>query len=330
MVDGTTLPMTEIALATGFRSIRRFNDAFLKRFRKSPSALRRCGEPIPGGNVTWRIAYRPPFAAEHLFGFLSRRTLGGVETGDAGSYARVIRLGRRISHFTARHLADQHALEFATPATNVGDLLEITRRVRCLFDLDADPLAIASQWKADPILGPELKKLPGIRVPGCWSGFELAVRAIVGQQVSVAGARTVTTRLVEKFGDSVSIPGQPALTHAFPTPAALARAVGGDWGMPEARADAIRGLARAVQAGKLELEADADPREVRERLMALPGIGPWTAEYIAMRALRDPDAFPFSDLVVKREMKKLGTAIDLAAWRPWRAYATLYLWNRST
>ena len=330
MVDNSDLSITEIAIATGFDSIRRFNDAFLKRFARSPSALRKA-QTVEGseGMLTWRLAYRPPFAGDSLFSFLAKRALTGVEAGDAKTYRRTVRLKGGPTILVIRHLPERHAVEVSVPSGHLVDLLDVSRRVRCLLDLDADPMAIVAQWKGDPILAAELKRAPGLRVPGCWDGFELAVRAIVGQQVSVEGARTVTSRLVERFGEPVSIPAWPELNKLFPTPAAFASAGGTGWGMPEARAQTIRTLAAAVARGEISLEPDADPIRVREQLVALPGIGPWTAEYVAMRALRDPDAFPFSDLVVKREVKALGAKVDLESWRPWRAYAVIYLWNRA-
>jgi AraC family transcriptional regulator of adaptative response / DNA-3-methyladenine glycosylase II len=251
------------------------------------------------------IRYRAPFDWHALAAFLSRRAIAGVESWSEGRYAR--------GPFSIRNDEETGSLILSTTARDVRDA---TTRARNLFDTDADPDAIISQLKNDRLLGPILRRHAGIRVPGGWDAFEIAVRAIIGQQVSVAGAITTLRKLVERFGH-------------FPTPEELARDPIA--GMPGERAATIRRLAAAVVSGDTILERGASLEESTARLTSIRGIGPWTANYIAMRALREPDAFPSGDLILQRnagvrsEKEMLGLA---ERWRPWRAYATMLLWNR--
>ena len=249
---------------------------------------------------------RPPFDWPHLLEWTASRAVAGLEIVDAGSYRRVVDDGR--------------IAEFASDGTTVevrGDVEP--QAVRRVLDLDHDPEALAAAFGDDPMLGPRLARAPGIRVPGAWSGFEIAVRAILGQQVSVAGARRTAAKLVETLGERAIVPA-PGLTNRFPTPAAVA---GGPFpGMPRGRERALRALAGAVRDG-LALDPPTDPADARAALLELPGVGPWTAEYVAMRALRDRDAWPGGDLWLRRA----AAGADPDAWRPWRAYAAMLLWQ---
>ena len=321
LMDETALPLTEIAIASGFGSIRRFNSAFRETWGRCPRDMRReRGQMAAAGSCTLELRYRPPFDWHALLGFLAARAIGGVEHVEGDTYRRTIVTAAGQGWIEVRP-ACAGALRLAVHCPDSSDLLAIASRARRLFDLDADPLAIATHLKTDPLLAPLVKRHPGLRVPGAWDGFELGVRTILGQQVSVAGASTLAARLVQKLGHPV--PFEVAgLTHTFPSAGEVADA---DLaiGMPAARAEAIRAFARAAVRGGLTFDAAVDSQTFQERLCALPGVGPWTAQYIAMRALSDPDAFPAGDLVLRRACA--GRAAEL--WQPWRAYAAMQIWQ---
>ena len=321
LIDETALPLTEIAIASGFGSIRRFNSAFLATWGRCPREMRRSRERTPAsGSVRLELRYRPPFDWDALIGFIAARAIRGVEFADGGVYRRTI-VTTHGPGWLEVHPTGKGALELTVHTPDSTDLLATTSRVRRMFDLDADPQAISSHLRRDPLLRPLLKARPGLRVPGAWDGFEIAVRAILGQQVSVAGASTLATRLAGKYGEAVPFDIE-GLTHTFPAPATLARAEL-DIGIPAARAETIRQFARAVASGEIAFDAAVDSREFQEKLRSLPGVGPWTAEYIAMRALSDPNAFPATDLVLKRACGGRETE----SWQPWRAYAAMHIWQ---
>lgn len=307
MLDHTRLPMSEIALAAGFGSIRRFNDAMKTAFGAAPTELRR-RNPGNGAAVEVRLAYRAPFDWDSLTAFLSYRAVAGVETFHQGMYTR--------GPFVIRNDEEARSLVLSMPAARAGEIRDAATRARHLFDTDADPHVIALHLKKGRLLRPIVSRHNGTRVPGAWDPFEIAVRAIVGQQVSVAGATTTLRKIVERFGH-------------FPTPEELAAET--ITGMPKERAATIARLAAAVVSGDLVLERGASLEESLSRLRSIRGIGPWTANYIAMRALREPDAFPSGDLVLQRHagVKSEKELLRLAEpWRPWRAYATMLLWSR--
>jgi AraC family transcriptional regulator, regulatory protein of adaptative response / DNA-3-methyladenine glycosylase II len=334
LVDQTGLSMTEVAFAAGFASIRQFNDVMRGEFGMPPSELRRggpggsSGADAGGGGLSLRLVHREPYAAAPLLGFLRVRAIPGVEEPTLDGLRRVVptRHGPGVAdlrpgegHVSARlHLPD------------LADLGMVVAALRRLLDLDADPVAVDAVLSADPALAPLVTARPGLRVPGAVDGFELAVRSILGQQVSVAGARTLAGRMVRALGTPLSgfEPVAPALTHAFPGPEAVADAAPADLaalGLTGMRVRALRALAAEVASGALVLDPGADRDEARARLTALPGVGVWTAEYVAMRALADPDAWPAGDLVLRRRLEARGG--DPARWRPWRAYGALHLWN---
>jgi AraC family transcriptional regulator of adaptative response / DNA-3-methyladenine glycosylase II len=342
LIDETPLPMTEVAFAAGYSSLRRFNAALRGAYGVPPSDLRRARSGAsnrpsrPGGPLRLRLAARRPFAAPALLDFLAARAIPGVEHVEGNIYRRTVCLNGVTTRIGVQIAKDQDAVELSIEGVAARSLGEAVGGVRRLFDLDADPEPIARVLRADPLLARTIRRTPGLRVPGAWDGFELAVRAVLGQQVSVAGASTLAGRLVERFGTPLADAGDPALTHVFPTPDALAEADVARIGMPAKRAEAIRGLARAVAIGHLVLGLGADPDASRARLLELPGFGPWTADYIAMRALREPDAFPSGDLVLRRVAAGGGKPLTPRAlevrslrWQPWRAYAAIALW-RST
>jgi AraC family transcriptional regulator of adaptative response / DNA-3-methyladenine glycosylase II len=321
LIDETALPLTEIAIASGFGSIRRFNAAFLQTWGRCPRDMRRGRSNTPAaGPCTLELRYRPPFDWPALLGFLAARAIGGVESVDGDTYRRTIVTAHGPGWIEVRPAASG-ALKLAVQCPDSADLLTIASRVRRLFDLDADPQVIAAHLRPDPLLAPLVKRHPGLRVPGAWDGFELGVRTILGQQVSVAGASTLAARLVEKLGRRLPF-DVAGLTHTFPSAAEFTDA-DLSVGLPSARAEAIRTFARAVASGELAFDAAVDSHAFQQKVCALPGLGPWTAQYIAMRALADPDAFPASDLVLRRACAGRTTE----HWQPWRAYAAMHIWQ---
>ena len=263
--------------------------------------------------------------------FLAARATPGVEVVEAGCYRRTIAIGGKSGTIQVTQAATGTAIDLAVRFPDARALPVIVERVRRLFDLGADPSVIAEQLAGDPLLGPIIKRHPGIRTPGAWDGFELSVRAILGQQISVAAATTIAGRLARRFGTGVK--ATDGLDRLFPAPEQLAHAPIEEVGVIAARAETIRLLARAVTVGTVTFSAASAPREVTAALQALPGIGPWTAQYIAMRALGEPDAFPSGDLILKR-MAGVVTPRELEqrseTWRPWRAYAVMLLWQAAT
>ena len=333
LLHDSHLPMAEVAYASGFSSLRRFNALFRERFGRPPSALRRTqGNGAPPGALVLRLDYRPPLDWEAALRFLADRATPGVESVSGGAYRRTVRLGESAGWVSVAPDSGRPALRAAVSLSLVGALLPLAARLRALFDLDARPEVIAAHLGGDGLLAQEVRRRPGLRVPGALDGFEAAARAVVGQQVSVAAATTVSGRLAAALGASVATPF-PELTRLSPAPEAMV-AAGEDriaaLGMPWARACTLVALARQVATGDLALERHAERGEVVERLRAIPGIGDWTAQVVAMRALGDPDAFPAGDLGVRRALGGVDPRRALARaerWRPWRAYATMHLWG---
>ena len=337
LIGETELPMTEIAAAAGFGSVRRFNAAMRKVFGRAPKSLRRGSAKGLGATddgIQISLPVTPPYDWQAMVAFLGARAIPGLEAVVEQTYMRAIALGDATGFLEVK--ADGARLIARIRLSKISALAAVVDRLRRLFDLDADIKAIGQQLGRDPILAPGLAARPGMRVPGAWDGFELAVRAILGQQVSVAGARTLAGRLTARYGQAVAVPtvGREAgIERLFPTPAALAEAEIAAIGMPGARARAISSLARAfLDDPDLLRPYDGLDASV-ERLCKLPGIGPWTAHYIAMRALNEPDAFPAGDLGLLRTLAVDGVRPSAAeaeamaeAWRPWRAYALFHLW----
>lgn len=360
LIDETALPMTEVALAAGYQSVRRFNTSIREAYGLSPSALRsaaprpRARHPARAARehdtLSLRLTCREPIALGPLLEFLALRAIPGVENVADGLYRRSLVADDTPLWIEVDTTREPGAVWLRVPAEAAPQLSRIVALTRRVFDLDADPAAIAEALGGDTLLGPVLAASPGLRVPGAADPHELGVRAILGQQVSVAGARTLAARLVERFGNVLpahlvdqlgstcapngeDAPGV-ALTHTFPDPAILAEADVAAIGMPKRRAEAVRALSGALASGELDLSTACDPEQTRAALLAIPGIGAWTAEYIAMRALREPDAFPSGDLVLRRVAGGAsGPLTDRAlrtraeAWRPWRAYAVIALWR---
>ena len=335
LLTETDLPITEVAFASGFASLRRFNDAFSRRYGMPPSRFRKAAErgmPAAAGSFTLQLSYRPPFDWTALLEFLRRRALAGVESLTEDSYARTVRLGAETGWIRVRELAERRVLAVEISHSLMPVVPPLLGRLRNLFDLSARPDLIADCLSRDPLLEPALARRPGLRVPGAFDGFELAVRAVLGQQVTVKAATTLAARFVEHFGEPVEAPG-PDLSRLTPEASRVARASPGQiarLGIIESRARGIIALAGEIASGRLRLEPGADPAATMERLTQLPGIGAWTAQYIAMRALRWPDAFPREDVVVRAALGGVtGARAEAAsqAWRPWRSYATMHLWQ---
>ncbi len=335
LLTETTLPITQVALAAGFGSLRRFNTTFQAAYRMAPRDLRKRPLEERGEALTLRLGYRPPYDFAAMLDFLRGRALPGVEVVDAASYSRVIGPVEtpgwlRVSAWPG----DEHALKLELHGVAPARLLDIVNRLRRMFDLDADPQAIAAALSTDARLRPLLKRRPGLRLPSGWDGFEIAVRAIIGQQVSVAAARTVAARLAQRFGQALPAAFAPGLEHLFPTPEALADADLTAIGLTRARAETVRTMARALLDGGVDFKPERTLDDFAARWVALPGIGPWTAQYVAMRALGHPDAFPAEDLVLQRALPNDGSRLTAKvlsahaeAWRPWRAYAVIHLWR---
>ncbi len=335
LLDETDLAVTEIAYAAGFGSVRRFNEVVRATYRRPPGSLRRRRNREAATGLRLELAYRPPLDWSHLLAFLELRAVPGLEEVAGGRYRRTIALGGRHGWIEVGHMEETYKLELLVHFPDVSALAGIVARVRAAFDLDADPLTIERDLAADPLLAGRLAAAPGLRVPGAWDGFELAVRAVLGQAISVVAARTLTARLVERFGPEV---GERGCARIFPSAETLAAADLDGLGIPAPRAAAIRALACAVADGKLDFASPPELDALAAALESLPGLGPWTAQYIAMRAGRQPDAFPCGDLGLRRGaaacLGELGATLSARKlegladrWRPWRAYAAMHLWS---
>jgi AraC family transcriptional regulator of adaptative response / DNA-3-methyladenine glycosylase II len=330
LLDETTLPLADVAAASGFASARRLRAAFQQSFHRPPGEVRRAPPAASNGALALTLPAREPFEPAPLLAFLAARAVPGVEQVEGASYRRTAAVdGRAI---TLEIEARPRGLVLRVSGAGPAALPRLVAGAARLFDLDADATAIAAHLSRDPLLR---RALGGrtVRVPGAWDPFELGVRALLGQQVSVAAARTLAGRLAHACGEPLARP-EGALTHLFPSPAAVAQAPLERLGLTRARAAALRGFARAVADGSLDLRASSGLDDAVARLTMLPGIGGWTAQYVAMRALREPDAFPAGDLGVRRALARGGVLprerdviARAARWRPWRAYATLALWS---
>jgi len=333
LLETTETPAMQVAYAAGFNSVRQFNTTIQEVFALTPQQLRARDRHARGERseaILLRLPYRAPLDGAGLMRFLAARAIAGIEEADGVSYRRTVRLPHASAIIELRPLRTYVQARFWL--YDLRDLAAAVQRSRTLLDLDSDPQSVTDALRADPVLGAVVRAHPGRRVPGPLDSEELAVRAVLGQQVSLRHATMLAARIVAAYGQPLARP-VGALTHLFPTAAALAQADLAAVGMPRARAHAIRALAGALAAGELTLDAGADRERARARLLALPGVGPWTADYIAMRALRDPDAFPANDLGVRRAIEALGhdgsraTVQRLATrWRPYRAYAVQHLW----
>lgn len=331
LLTETTLPVSRIAHASGFSSLSRFNTLFRSRYRLSPTRMRehRRNGVQRAGSLTLLFEYRPPYDWQWMLDFLSLRTIPGIEAVAEGAFTRSIRAGAHGGWFAVRN-SERHAnaLEVEVSDSLVPALLAVRAGVRRMFDLDAEPAAVAEHFASDAIMGPLVERHPGIRLPGTVDVFELAVRGVLGQQISVAAAHTLAGRLHAAYGEPLD--GPSGISRLPATAERLAEADPGDvaaLGMPLSRARTVVMLAQSVARGDISFAATPDIGAAIAALQRVPGIGPWTAQYIAMRGYQWPDAFPATDLGIRNALRGRDAARVAEAWRPWRAYAAIHLWN---
>lgn len=327
LLTDTALSVTDVAHASGFRSLRRFQAAFRDRYRLQPSALR-ARSRADAGELVLDLAYRPPYDWESILGFLAGRAIPGVESVENDAYRRTVAIGRSRGWIAVRHIPARRALRVEVSGSLAKAVPAVLVRVKRLFDLSCRPDAVAEA------LGPLASSRPGLRVPGAFDGFEVAVRGILGQQVSVAAASRLTGKFAKRFGAPIDTP-VPGLELVFPAASTVAAAGAEaitDVGLVRARAGAIHAVAKACASGAIRLVPGVDVEATVDALVSLPGIGPWTAQYLAMRALAWPDAFPEGDLVLRKALGGVTAKEALAraeAWRPWRAYAAMHVWRNT-
>ncbi len=356
LIESSDLSFSEVAFASGFASIRQFNDTTKEIYGSTPSQLRERAQAVTAVHrptlrhssstavttqtlipVTLRLAFRAPLAADELWTFLAARAVTGVEHGTADVYRRALQLPHGVGLIELNRPGSGQSYVWCTVSlADLRDLTTAVRRCRRLLDLDADPVAVAQALSSDPGFAAALHRAPGLRLPGACDPAEYAIRAVIGQQISVAAARTVTGRICAHYGSPLTRP-DAALTHTFPVPEALAEADPADLPMPLARKRTLRTLCTALADGTIALDVGSDPAQLVSELTELPGIGPWTANYIAMRGLGAPDIFLETDLGVLRGAAALGlpaTPRELLAhaerWHPWRSYAVLHLWHTTS
>jgi AraC family transcriptional regulator, regulatory protein of adaptative response / DNA-3-methyladenine glycosylase II len=336
LIQETRMPLGEVALAAGFGSVRRFNETFRQLFRRPPGELRRGPGSASGEiGVTLRLRYRAPYDWDAMHAHLAARTVAGLEHVEDGIYYRSVGIDGAQGSIAVAHLPERSSIAVTIRFPSIRALPAIVQRTRRVFDVGADIETIGAHLSRDPLLAPLVARRPGLRAPGGWDGFELALRAILGQQISVAAARRVAGDLVGAYGEPLPEPyrAHPALTHVFPTPSRIAASDLAVLKMPGARKAALTALAEAAAADPQLFRPFGTVEEAVARLRTIRGIGEWTAHYIALRALREPDAFPASDIGLLRGAAVNGTRptpadlIDRAEpWRPWRAYAAQHLW----
>jgi AraC family transcriptional regulator of adaptative response / DNA-3-methyladenine glycosylase II len=335
LLHDTTLSMSDVAFASGFGSVRRFNETFQRLYGRPPSTLRRRGTALrsgPAAPVTLRLRYRPPFEWERVLEYLGERALEGVERVDERGYARTVREDGEAGSVEVSHLPEAESLVVTVRCASVRALPRLVLRVRRVFDLGADLARIGEHLSLDPLLSPLVARRPGLRLPGGWDGFELGVRAILGQQVSVGAGRVLSEKLVRLAGARALVGS--GLARTFPTPEELLSSDLGKLGMPGARREALRALARATLEQPTLFDSASSAEATVERLCRVKGVGAWTAGYVALRAAREPDAFPAGDRGLQRGYAALTGAEPSTAelerlserWRPFRAYAAAYLW----
>ncbi|MGH8196323.1 MAG: AlkA N-terminal domain-containing protein [Woeseiaceae bacterium] len=341
LIDDTQLTMSQISAAAGYGSVRRFNDAFKKSYGRAPRDLRKAGAggPVSGaslGTLTFLLPYRAPFNWTAMLEFFAVRATPGVESVSGGVYRRTVAVDGCHGIVEVAPATKEGYLSLTLHGVPTNALFEVIQRVREVFDLDAPVNEIGATLGRDAALQTFVTQCAGIRVPGAWHGFEITVRAILGQQVSVKGATTIAGRIAERYGDPLRLPGgtpDPALRRVFPSAERLMRARFNNLGLVRARAETIRRVAAAVVHGDLQFDPVQEPAEFCKALCGIKGIGDWTAQYVAMRALKHPDAWPATDLGLLKalrypaRMQPKELAARAEAWRPWRAYAAMLLWN---
>ena len=337
LIDQTRLPLQDIAVAAGYGSVRRFNDSFVKTYGRSPRELRRADDRSDnldrGTALTVKLPCRMPLDWPALLAFFSARAIPGIERADGSRYLRTVNIDGQPGVIDLRQDAGNVLLTMHGIST--PNIFPVVQRCREMLDLDAPMQEITNVLSRDDVLRRLLDESPGVRVPGAWDGFELTVRAILGQQISVKAATTIAGRIAKAYGEPLKDKAFPGLTHLFPVPERLARARFNNTGLTRGRRETLRRVSRAVVSGSLTFDASQDPAAFGESLIAIAGIGEWTAQYVAMRALKNPDAFPAADLGLLRAFDGPGRQRLRPAqleemsqdWRPWRAYAALLLWG---
>jgi AraC family transcriptional regulator of adaptative response / DNA-3-methyladenine glycosylase II len=339
LIAETSLAMTEVALASGFGSVRRFNHAMTRTYGRTPTSLRRAAQRSVAASrgLSLKLAFRPPYDWRAMIEFLSARAIPGVEACANDCYRRTFAIDAAKGFVEVRPAPGRHYLVASIHTTDVSVLGGMVARVRRLFDLDADMARIDGHLAKDPRLAARIRERPGVRVPGAWDNFELAVRAVLGQQIRVTAATTLAGRLAAAYGARLNAAGSvdPGVSLLFPTPAAIAQADLTSIGLTRARSDTLRALATAFGRDPGWLDACSTLEHAVDALRAIPGVGPWTAQYIAMRALGEPDAFPASDLGLLRAVGRDDRSVSPSSlaeiakvWQPWRAYAALRLWTQ--
>lgn len=342
LIDETSLPLSDVSAAAGYGSVRRFNDTFKKTYGRSPRELRKVGDDAcdakRSANLSVRLPFRQPFDWGSMLKFFSARVTPGVEAVVADAYQRTLRINGTPVLIDVRPDRKGAYLRLTLHGIDTAAVFEIVQRARDVFDLDAPVTDIDDALKADKTLSGRVSANSGMRVPGAWDGFELTVRAILGQQISVKAATTIAGRIAMRYGEIVDHPAgaDGNLCRLFPTPDRLERARFNDIGLVRSRAETLRTVARAVVSGELSFDLAAEPDEFCKCLTAIKGVGDWTAQYVAMRVLKNPDAFPASDLGLLKALGQAGGRLTVneltlraEQWRPWRAYAAMYLWNSS-
>jgi AraC family transcriptional regulator of adaptative response / DNA-3-methyladenine glycosylase II len=327
LIVETDIALMTVARTAGFRSLRRFNAAFRKRFRRPPSQLRRARSSRDGGDgIDLKLSFRPPYDWRTLMRFYQTHPIPGVETATENFFERVFRIGNAIGSFRVHALPGVSQLNVRIITEDPRILFEVVGRVRRMFDLDSDPMLIASRFATVPLLAKLHRRYPGLRLPGGWDAFETAVCSILGQLVSGDQRRQLVGQLVRAYGEEIVHPLRGEKIRLFPRPEILAQADLSEVRTTRARKEAIRDFSRRVLSGAISLSEAQDPLSFRKALLETRGLGPWSAEYISLRAIGDPDAFPKTDLILKRALA-LHPDLDLEAVKPWRAYAAIYLWK---
>lgn len=330
LIDETRMPMTQVAIAAGFGCVRRFNATIRKRYKRTPMQIRRLAHQTRGMAVDeyiFNLHFRAPYDWQSMLNFLEARAISGVEMVDGGIYRRSISLSGSFGYFEVSFNESKSALSARLEMEDPRLLFPAIERIRGMFDVNADCAIVARTLKNDPMLAKQVEKWPGLRVPGCWDGFELTIWAILAEEATVAAATALAGRLAQRLGRRFS--GARGLTHIFPSAEVLSEANLRRVGLPPERAETICKFARAVCAGRIDFQCAGDSDSLLDKLRQVPGIGEWAVQYVAMRALREPDAFP-NDVNLLRSMN-LNSARELKKrweiWRPWRAYAAMYLWK---
>jgi AraC family transcriptional regulator of adaptative response / DNA-3-methyladenine glycosylase II len=327
LIVETHLPVTEVAMTAGFSSLRRFNDAFKKRFHREPRAVRKKQdkkEPCEG--ITLTLSYRPPFDWQCLLDYYRTHRIGGVENVTDDAYERVFRAEKSLGFVRVTHDEKSSQVQVQILMEDSSRLFSISQRIRQMFDLDSDPLLITNSFQSNRFLDSLWKKHPGLRIARGWDAFETSVCALLGQVVSVGHARNLVQDLVHEYGERISHPLTSDEAFLFPSAQTLAESDLSKIKATQTKKKAIRELARRVANHELDLNHPQDPKEFRSELLKIPGIGAWTSEYVSLRALGDADAFPGTDLILKRAIEK-HPDLDLEVIRPWRSYAAIYLWK---